>query len=158
LTTTARTTSPAGVGACITIGAATSYAVMSTSLHSSSPDSATAGAAPGWYQDPAAPGQQRFWDGKVWTAQVVQSGMQSQTVVSAGASGGLVVAGWLCAVLFPIGGIILAQVIKNADKGTGRARGAWILGVSLVFLAITAVIFMAAASSTSSDYSYSYGY
>jgi serine/threonine-protein kinase len=131
---------------------------MSATFDSSSFDSttgpATTGVAPGWYQDPSAPGQQRYWDGTAWTTQIVPSGTPAHTTTDGGASRGLVFAGWLCAVLFPLGGIVLGLTIKNADKNTGRTRGAWILGVSIVWLIVCVLITIAAAASAP-DYNYS---
>ncbi len=35
--------------------------------------------APGWYADPSAPGQQRYWDGAQWTEQVAPGAAPNQT-------------------------------------------------------------------------------
>jgi hypothetical protein len=37
-------------------------------------------AAPGWYQNPNSPDQQRYWDGKAWSDQIMPAGVAVSTV------------------------------------------------------------------------------
>lgn len=37
-------------------------------------------AAPGWYQDPNSPDQQRYWDGSAWSDQLMPAGVSISTV------------------------------------------------------------------------------
>ena len=62
----------------------------------------------GWYKDPAT-GNDRYWDGQQWTEQTVQK------------QDGLVIAGWITAILIPIVGVIIGIIV--AARGKAQTGG-----------------------------------
>lgn len=107
-----------------------------------------AAAAPaGWYPDPQAPGQQRYWDGAAWTAQAPTAPQSPVPTTSTNAVIGLVLAivSWVvCPIIAAIVALVLAHSSDKAIKASdGRVGGAglntatriiaWInIGVSIV--------------------------
>jgi hypothetical protein len=96
--------------------------MSATPLHSPTTDGE---APPGWYADPANPGGRRYWDGSAWTSQIAPA-----TPAAAEAPAvpiGLVISGYVFAVLIPIVGLILGLVAAAKHKGTGANHGVWII-------------------------------
>jgi hypothetical protein len=58
---------------------------------------------PGWYQDPAMGGSQRYWDGTRWTEHVAPPAASAPPVQSMGL-------GYALAVLLPVVGLIYGLV------------------------------------------------
>jgi hypothetical protein len=117
----------------------------------------TTGPAPGFYADTTTPGQERYWDGERWTdhfraampqptfaAPVTPTPAQSET------AGGIVVTGYVFAVIFPLVGFILGIVAVTRPAKTTSRHGVWIIVVSVVaFIFWLAVL---AGSSSGSTY------
>lgn len=92
---------------------------------------------PGWYPDPENPqATQRYWDGTTWTdnrapfAQV--GGTEHRPETSAG---GLGVAGYVLAIVFPIVGFIIGIVMTVQSKRYGN-HGIGVLLTSVAAFAI----------------------
>lgn len=98
----------------------------------------------GWYQDPYAPGQQRYFDGRAWTPQVqprpadVGPNSAMHYLLPVGRSWQSVVAPWigvfgaLIWILAPFSvalGIWGLVVARRGGHGTGRSILAIVLGV-----------------------------
>jgi VIT1/CCC1 family predicted Fe2+/Mn2+ transporter len=100
---------------------------------------------PGWYPDQRAPGILRFWDGERWTDNVAPMAPVAPVAThSPRNDNGMETAGWICAFLLPIIGVILGIIL--AARGNGK--GAWILVVSIVVM----VVLYGALSSQSATY------
>jgi hypothetical protein len=137
------------------------------------PDPATPSAAPaGWYPDPQAPGQQRYWDGSGWTAAAPLppgAATGSAPTTSTNAVIGLVLAivSWVvCPIIAAIAALLVARSsTKEIAASGGRVGGAglntatriiaWInIGISIVagivvmLLVAFGVIFSANVAST----------
>lgn len=84
-----------------------------------------ASAPAGWYADPQAPGQQRYWDGTGWMA---TAPVATAPTTSTNAIVGLVLAilSWpLCPIIAAIPALILARVSdKEIDASGGTVGGA----------------------------------
>jgi len=107
-----------------------------------------AAAAPaGWYPDPQAPSQQRYWDGSAWTATAPAAAQVTAPTTSTNAVIGLVLAvvSWVvCPIIAAIVALVLAHSSDKEIKASdGRVGGAglntatriiaWInIGVSIV--------------------------
>ena len=129
----------------------------------------------GWYPDPQAPGQQRYWDGTVWMANAPSAGatpgvpQAGGPITSTNAIIGLVLAivSWVvCPIIAAIVALVLAHSSsKEIASSDGRVSGAglntatrivaWInIGVSIIAgiviagLAIFGVIFTANVASS----------
>src|SRR4051794_39555393 len=105
----------------------------------------TPGPAAGWYQNPSGPGR-RYWDGQRWTEHIdtapppppppaplyvqqgaYQPGAYGQPAPAQGV-GGLVVVGYVMAVIFPLVGFILGIVAATRKDEPQTARhGPWII-------------------------------
>ena len=85
--------------------------------------------AAAWYQDPENPGGMRYWDGTRWTEDRTD---YVATTPKKEVSEGMVAAGYILSFLFPIVGIIIGVVVMNRGNGHGR----WIIGLSLLFIAV----------------------
>jgi hypothetical protein len=86
---------------------------------------------PGWYSDPdpAAPdGQRRYWDGRRWHHEV--AGPQNP-------NGGLVLLGYLLAVLLPIVGFCIG--IALGAKGNRHAP--WVVLLSIGVTVVALILF-----------------
>lgn len=87
--------------------------------------------APGWYQDPGDPSSNRYWDGAQWTdGRAPREGAGDSGGKETRATG-IVIAGYIFAVLIPIIGLIigLTQISKNR-------HGIWIVVVALAIIAL----------------------
>ncbi|MFM1964733.1 MAG: hypothetical protein RL134_458 [Actinomycetota bacterium] len=127
----------------------------------------------GWYPDPQAPGQQRYWDGAAWTAGTAGNALTAPGVAgpttSTKAIIGLVLAivSWpLCPIIAAIPALILAHASdREITASDGRITGAglntatriiaWlniavslVAGVVIAVLAAIGVIFTAEVAST----------
>jgi hypothetical protein len=131
-----------------------------------------AAAPAGWYPDPQAPGQQRYWDGQAWSASAPSAPAVPQPagpVTSTNAIIGLVLAvvSWIvCPIIAAIVALVLAHSSsKEIAASDGRVGGAglntatriiaWInIGVSIIagvviaVLTVIGVIFTAEVAST----------
>ena len=81
--------------------------------------------APGWYPDPEIVGTQRYWDGGRWTDHRAPLEIAGRP---AAASDGLVVAGYVTALLLPLVGFIIGIVLLAKDR-TGHGLGAILLSI-----------------------------
>lgn len=112
--------------------------------------SAAAGSAPGWYDDPKMAGTLRYWDGARWTDQVAPTPASVPSPGSANAvPDGLLVAGYITMILVPIVGAVIG--IIALAKGEAKAGG-WILGVSIVSAIVGTYLVLNAASTTTYGY------
>jgi ABC-type dipeptide/oligopeptide/nickel transport system permease component len=95
---------------------------------------------PGWYTNPTGPGQ-RYWDGQKWTDSYSQP-TPVDTRVENAASGtpGLVIVGYILAVVIPIVGFILGIVaVTRPDKRMSK-HGVWIIVLSVVAFLIYIIL------------------
>lgn len=84
----------------------------------------------GWYPDPDQAQTQRYWTGSEWTEQRAPMAAKPD-------DDGLVSAGWACAILFPLAGLVIGLVLVsrgNADQG------GWIATTSLAIMIVAAVL------------------
>jgi uncharacterized membrane protein len=82
----------------------------------------------GWYDDPEDTDQQRYWDGDVWTEKRrpapafrlpppdMHGAAARAKAKKADPASGVVVAGYICAVLFPLLGFVLGLTQINRSK------------------------------------------
>ncbi len=108
---------------------------------------------PGWYTNPAGPGQ-RYWDGQKWTdsySQTQPSTVSNLVTEPDSSSSGLIVAGYIFAVVIPIVGFILGIVaVTRPDKRVSK-HGVWIIVLSVVaFFVFVAIIAGSAGTSSTS--------
>lgn len=107
----------------------------------------------GWYPDPQAPGQQRYWDGAAWTASAPAPSPSPTTSTNAVIGLVLAILSWLvCPILAAIAALVLARAsTKEIAASQGRLGGAglntatriiaWInIGVSIVAGLVLAVL------------------
>jgi hypothetical protein len=99
----------------------------------------------GWYQNPEGPGQ-RYWDGQMWTEhysdqpappqyaapQYAPNSGYGQYPPAAPGPSGLVIAGYIFAVLIPFVGFILGIVAVTRPQPAISKQGVWIIVVSVV--------------------------
>ena len=98
-----------------------------------SPGVATAWGSPqaaGWYADPEMAGTQRYWDGEKWTDNVAPAAAPPARYEDT--SDGLVVAGYLTAVLFPIVGFIIGIILITRGR-SGHGVAMMVIAVIAVF-------------------------
>lgn len=92
----------------------------------------------GWYADPTMVGTQRYWDGSSWSDHVAPGIPQPVAAAAAvpaaadGPSDGVIVAGWITAVVLPIVGFIIGCVLLSKRPGHG---------VPIMVLAVLATLF-----------------
>jgi Protein of unknown function (DUF2510) len=94
---------------------------------------------PGFYPDPNDPKVERYWDGKRWTesrqpvgvAQAVPANGEKQQEAS-----GIIIAGYIFAVLMPIVGFILGLTQVNRNR-----HGIWVVVVSVIAFIVWLAIF-----------------
>ena len=86
-----------------------------------------------WYADPENPAGMRYWDGAQWTEHRTDyvAAPPKKPV-----SEGMVAAGYILSFLFPIVGVVIGVIVMNRGNGHGR----WILGLSLLFIAVFILI------------------
>ncbi len=89
--------------------------------------------AAAWYADPENPQGMRYWDGTGWTEHRTDY-LAAPPKKPVGE--GMVAAGYLTSFLFPIVGVVIGVILMNRDNKNGR----WILGLSLLFIAVFIVI------------------
>ena len=80
---------------------------------------------PGWHKDPNDASQWRYWDGQQWTEHYAPRPPGSDTSTS---DDGLVTAGWICAILIPLVGLIIGLVLISRGDSD---QGGWIAAVSV---------------------------
>jgi len=104
---------------------------------------------PGWYTNPTGPGQ-RYWDGQRWTdsySQTQPSAANSEIAAMSSGTPGLVIAGYILAVVIPIVGFILGIVaVTRPDKRISK-HGVWIIVLSVVAFAIYIALIVHGSSS-----------
>jgi hypothetical protein len=126
-----------------------------------------AAAPAGWYPDPQAPGQQRYWDGRAWTAtsQAPVAGVRTSMNAVIGLI--LAIVSWVvCPIIAAIAALVLARSSDReikASGGTVDGSGlntatriiAWlnigvsiVAGIVVVILVALGVIFSANVAST----------
>ena len=86
-----------------------------------------------WYADPENPQGMRYWDGARWTENRTDY-LAAPPKKEVGE--GMVAAGYLTSFLFPIVGVVIGIILMNRDNRHGR----WILGLSMVFIAVFIVV------------------
>ena len=92
-------------------------------------------ARPGWYRDPDDPSKDWYWDGAKWTESRPRSAAPLGTVKAKRS----VVAGYICALLFPLLGIIIGFVpLRNRDSPHWKP----VLGISVAVILIYLVLAM----------------
>jgi Protein of unknown function (DUF2510) len=91
----------------------------------------------GWYNNPTGLGQ-RYWDGQNWTDSYsqTQSNAPWQAAAQDELQTGLVVAGYVFAVLIPIVGFILGIVAATRPSKRTSRQGVGIVVVSVVVVVI----------------------
>jgi hypothetical protein len=122
----------------------------------------SAGPGPGFYADTTAPGRERYWDGSQWTdhfrpasgpAQTGPTFIAPATPVVEDAAGGIVVTGYIFAVLMPIVGFVLGIVaVTRPAKATSR-HGVWIIVASVVAFIVWWAILTSGSSTSGGSYS-----
>lgn len=70
----------------------------------------------GWYPHPSMAGTLGYWDGTRWTEQVAPAQQSAARAPAGSVNGALLVLGYLLAVLFPIGGLVVAAVIWRQSE------------------------------------------
>jgi hypothetical protein len=98
-------------------------------------------APPGWYADPVTGSGRRYWDGTAWTQQVAP-----EPSAPAPVSLGLVVAGYVLALLIPIVGFVLGVVALKKHPGTGTNHGVWIIVAAVVGVVLNLMLLTAGGS------------
>jgi Protein of unknown function (DUF2510) len=92
---------------------------------------------PGWYRDPEDPSKEWYWDGEKWT----ESRPRSAAPLGTGKPTGWVVAGYICAVLFPLVGAIIAFVpLRNRDSPHWKPVFWLSIAVILISLALAMLL------------------
>lgn len=109
-------------------------------------------AKPGYYPDPNT-GQPRWWDGTAWGPPVPPAAPQPGAKNEGEYQGGLVVGGYVLAVLIPFIGFILGIVVATRQGRATSKHGIWIILLStLVFFVGLAVLFGGSDDSDLSSY------
>lgn len=70
----------------------------------------------GWYPDPKMASTQRYWDGEGWTEQVAPMQTTTPAPASEPANPILIGLGYLLAVVFPIGGLVVAAILYRKSQ------------------------------------------
>jgi preprotein translocase subunit SecG len=124
------------------------------------PDSSSADAPPpapaGWYVNPSGLGQ-RYWDGEAWTDSFSgagppppESSVEARPVAGTSGHMGLIIAGYVLAVIFPIAGFILGIVAATRPQKDVSKHGVWIVVVSVLVIALDLVVILHSGRSTGS--------
>lgn len=93
----------------------------------------------GWYPDPEQAQTQRYWTGSQWTEQ------RAPLATSAGKgrsprNDSLVSAGWICAVLFPIVGVVMGIVLMSREDPRGWQVALGSLAFGILWIAIVSAL------------------
>jgi hypothetical protein len=122
-------------------------------------DTAIPTAAPefpaGWYDDPQRVGNKRWWTGTEWAPPHYDPSQVPDYVgpPPPETAGGLVVVGYITAVLMPLIGFILGIVVATRPSKVTSKHGAWIIVVSIVaFIIYLAIIAHSAQVTTATTY------
>src|SRR5262249_45274303 len=92
-------------------------------------------AQPGWYRDPENPSKEWYWDGEKWTES------RPRSAAPLGTGTGWVVAGYICAVLFPLLGLIIAFVpLRNRNSPHWKPVFGISIAVILTYLVLATVL------------------
>lgn len=81
--------------------------------------SETSGPPAGWYPHPSMAGTQRYWDGSRWTDHVAPGAPAA--AVRPPDHSGLIVGGWITAIMIPIVGFVIGCVLLSKSSGNGVA-------------------------------------
>lgn len=109
---------------------------------------------PGWYPDPNDPATNRYWDGGSWTESRAPKTAAGAVVGPDGKeqnASGVVVAGYIFAVLMPLIGFIIGLTQINRSR-----HGLWVVIASIVAFFVWIAIVAADASSGGGGGGYSY--
>ena len=87
---------------------------------------------PAWYADPENAQGMRYWDGAKWTEHRTNYRAEPAKPAS---SDGLVIAGYILAVMIPIGGLVIGAMLLGRHNQHGR----WVLAISILFIALAFV-------------------
>ena len=105
----------------------------------------------GWYVNPSGSGQ-RYWDGEQWTDSYSGAGPPAppSAPVNEQPPGnmGLVVAGYVFAVLIPLVGFILGVIAATRPQKQISKHGIWIVVVSIVITLVYLVVVLHSGSGT----------
>lgn len=94
---------------------------------------------PGFYPDPNDPKVERYWDGKRWTESRQPIGLTRTAAAPAEKeqqATGIIIAGYIFAVLMPLVGFILGLTQVNRNR-----HGIWVVVVSVVAFVVWLAIF-----------------
>jgi hypothetical protein len=106
----------------------------------------------GWYSVEDRPNTMGYWDGHAWTGDYAPSANVPVTS-DREAAGGLVVVGYITAVLMPLIGFILGIVVATRPAKVTSKHGAWIIVVSIIaFILWLAIIAHSAQSAATTTY------
>lgn len=110
----------------------------------------------GWYEDPDGTGGRRYYDGARWTENRTPppepggATVQAVTEVKKQEADGVIITGYILAVLFPLVGFIIGLTQINKNR-----HGVWVVVVSVVAFVLWLGILAAGASdSTGGGYNY----
>lgn len=95
--------------------------------------------APGFYPDPNDPKVERYWDGKRWTESRQPAGLGRASAATGEKeqnASGIVIAGYIFAVLMPLVGFIIGLTQINKNR-----HGIWVVVVAAVAFVIWLAIF-----------------
>ncbi|HKR98805.1 MAG TPA: DUF2510 domain-containing protein [Candidatus Dormibacteraeota bacterium] len=96
--------------------------------------------AAGWYPDPGGQGM-RWWDGNAWTQNVTSAAPPMDAGV-----GGLVICGYIFAVIAPIVGLILGIVAWNRPSPRSKQHGKWIVLLSVIVFGVSLALILIVSS------------
>lgn len=106
------------------------YASDPVASRAAAPDAVTdpaSGLPPAaWYDDPENPSGMRYWDGSEWTEHKTNYRVAPPKKKTAGE--GMVIAGYVLAVMLPVVGVVLGLMLINRQSRHGR----YVLGLSVL--------------------------
>lgn len=124
----------------------------------------------GWYPDPTGAAAERYWDGIAWSTEFTRSGQPAPAMMSGAVTGaigdaryptydaahyaptatssmpGIVIAGYIFAVLIPLIGLILAAVASGSHDSSVKPHGA-----KIALVAVAAMVFWIAVRVSAID-------
>jgi Protein of unknown function (DUF2510) len=110
----------------------------------------------GWYVNPSGSGQ-RYWDGEQWTDSFSGAGppppeslAEDRSVADASGNMGLVISGYVLAVVVPLVGFILGIVAATRPQKRISKHGVWIVVVSIVVTALDLIVVLHSGRSAGS--------